>query len=486
MTLYKNRQTLTGKNHIYHMQHRKTWFIKLFSAGTLALLFITGCENDPSDFGSEVLPNTDFINARAHSEEIPAINILSERITTDQFIANAYGILGYLNDPLFGRTKSEIITEFNLASKTEGFHLDAFNYKSLSLELNLTYSHYGWIGDSLANHTLRVYELSERLDSLTRFYNNDVIEGRYFIDKVGETQFNTYANLNDSTWKARKETVLKIELNSVLREKLFNLSKQNLTHRDSLKNVFHGLYISVVDPDNPNETGSLIRLNMLASTSNLNLRYLKESYDLENDVLLDIDTLSYIFPINTETRYFSRYEHSYESQVPFNSVNTSHLFIQGMAGSIAEIDLNEIIGKWNDSLKIANTERFKYGISGVDLIFYVDDEIFEANPGFYVNTPQQLAIYQKNADGRLVPPTYNNAKSGIFSGYVSLYSKENKRFVFTMSEDFFAKVAKGEITNLQPFYLQLVTPQFNFNRLVLHNNHPEKHPQIKVRYILRD
>ncbi|MDG5800886.1 DUF4270 family protein [Marinilabiliaceae bacterium ANBcel2] len=477
------------------MQHKTERLKKHLGLFLLSALILTGCNNDPSELGLDILPSEDFLEAGTYSKEIKGENRLPERIISDDGSRNAYGVLGYFNDPLMGRSKAEIVTELNISERVEGFKFDEKNYFADSLVLNLGYTYKNWYGDSSAVHTLQIFELDDRLDQTTRYYNNEEMEGRYKPEPIGEFEFSAWDNQPDSIWEQDNYIHrVNIKLNDELRDRFFNFSKEELADRNALKDAFNGLYIAVKEPEDQENgsAGSLVRIHMQHPATNVSLHYHKETYDVEEDELLKKEKKEYRFPVNEECRFFNRFEHDHPEDITFNSNNSSHIYLQGMAGSYGKFDLNELFKQWADSLSADNNlDDKKYGISGADLIFYVDEESSLIDKeDLYMPMNTEVAIVQKDEEGSFINAGYRDDEGSYrlaFTNAVSEYNSNDKIFRFRINQQYFEEIVQKIDENpnyeIEPFYLITRAPQYNFRRVVLYNNHEEYSPEVIVKYV---
>lgn len=92
----------------------------------LAIIFITtpfffGCEDEPATIGLEILPSDDLFEAEMQIEFPEVMNVWTDGIQSDGPTKFSYGLLGYFNDPRFGTTKADFVTEASLISPREAF-----------------------------------------------------------------------------------------------------------------------------------------------------------------------------------------------------------------------------------------------------------------------------------------------------------------------------------------------------------------------------
>lgn len=473
--------------------------LKLTGAVVLTGLLAWSCENDPATIGLEALPSSDILDANSTENVLYGSNFVPDRIVSDNNSLNKfpYGIIGHFNDPLFGLTKADIVTEVTLSANLPDFRydpntgeIDAAKFFPDSAVLNLAYVFENWYGDADAKHTIQVYELSQRLDtasSANRYFSNYEILGNYYSDLLGEKTFSAADTLSDSTWKAQNYVnVISIPLDKQLSEKLFNLTEAELNNANLLKNQFNGLYITLADPENPDAPGSLIKLDLHNTLSNLTLHYRKEIRELANEedeegTLVEVKKLKYLFPINPGARFFNRFTHNHTGKVDLNTTAANQLMVQGMAGSQAQIDLGPLISQWADSLKSTDPS---YSISGVDLIFYADTFHNSANLFTPLNENLLISHLDANNNPIFASAVDDDGKTIPAFKYYSMatYNKDLNTYTFRMNQAYFEKAAKGEL-EVTPFYLTIPYTQFSFKRVVLFNNDSGHPPLFKVRYV---
>jgi hypothetical protein len=491
------------------MQKKASRFLSLLGIGFFSLFIISGCKNDPASLGLETLPSEDLISAGVHLETISGKNINPERVISDSWgTTGASSILGYFNDPFFGLTKASFITELNLSSFPEDFRIDwqtgkRDSVKILpdSLVLNLSYSSANWYGDKADTLNIQVYELKERLSRPTnlRYYSNHVPVLGATPHLLADSNFAIKGSSTDSAWNQTHVDVFKIALNKEFTEKIFNLSEEQLANRDAFRDAINGLYVTIGDPVNPLKTGSLVRINLLSNASNLTLHYRKEIREVRDSGIFALDTLinKYVFPINTESVFINKFTHEHKESIVFNETNADRLYLQGMAGSYAEIDLTKEIVQWGDSLANNESSAQKLGISGVDLKFYADTIPYSGSSTIHTPKNEQLVIMQKDSEGRFIVPHFKDAEDNdiyAFLQNVATYDKETNCYKFRINNKYFEKAATGEI-DLKPFYIMvslptdpkstrvIATPQYTFRRVILFNNTSEKKPELLVKYM---
>ena len=488
------------------MQNLNQRLKNALSLGVLIILLFTSCTNDPASIGIDILPTSDVLEAAADSQQVTAYNTFPDRILSDGFSPGAAGILGYFNDPRLGVTKADIVAEINVKTGFDslGLDLDGLNYFPDSVVLNLYYTNKSWFGKDDSKFRIQVYELTERLGSDVPYYNNESMTGRYNPILLGEKLVSPDGGKNDSVWNVDKSDTIRIKLSTDpsnpldIANRLFNvrnISTEDKSHRDKIKDIVNGLYITVDGQPVPAGEGALLKIDMLNSLTNVTLHYRKEVYDLTNDQVLRVTKQEYVFPISTEGRVFNRFEHTPPSGMVIDDPSTSKIYLQGMAGSFAKIDLSSLFEQWKNAKDEARDNDYNLGFSGVDLLFYADTDtttsVGTIEKSLYVPMSRQIMLVVKNEKGVFEQPTFkkDGREYAAFSnsGVATLNEKENS-FKFSMQKEYFEQILEMN-TNEEPyphFYLRLPNTPFNFNRVTLYNQDEDNkgiYPKVKVKYV---
>ncbi len=220
-----------------------------------------GC-SEPDEVGLNLINNkasfstTDTISLKAYTT-------LSDSVITS--FSNQH-ILGVMNDPVFGKVKSEIFTEFRLPGNDFSLGSDP-QLDSVVLYLGYTGKYYGQLQTI---QTLRVYELSESIP------DNDTLHSNLFVphydNHIGQKLLRPAPQdsvLVDSVVVAPH---FSIRLDDVFGQKIIDANGTD-AFRDipSFLDYFKGLYISV--DDEINGFGSIFNVNMYSFYTRLRLYY---------------------------------------------------------------------------------------------------------------------------------------------------------------------------------------------------------------------
>ena len=151
MTRFYPDNISSGRLISVSQSHFKYYFLALFSA--LALL-VSSCEEEPLTIGSEILPDRDFVNIQStDTVSVFSYTVYDESIRTEN---QTYSFLGSINDPYFGLTTADFITQLRLNEEwIKG------DYVIDSVKLNMVFLNAR--GSSNGTNHLRISEIAEML-----------------------------------------------------------------------------------------------------------------------------------------------------------------------------------------------------------------------------------------------------------------------------------------------------------------------------------
>jgi len=493
-----------------------------FLIGLISLLFVAGCQDEPADFGKDILPGKAFITPYSYDgHKLITYNVTKDSVRTDD---PSFGILGYLRDPEFGISNADLLTQYGPGAMIldSAFRKDSL-YAVDSLVLYLNYRFNWWYGDMFAKHEIKIYELTGDLyPSPYKYYSNLNVDGYYDPGNplVTDTMF-VNDDVPDSLWKRTEQNLWEhpdslwntptylwetgsnpyeshywaFKLSQDLTDRLFDLDSATLADTYKFKNLFKGLYISS-DPIDLSSKGSLVRIDMLGKGTGLKMYYHYFSLN-EDGEITDTIPKTHVFPINVEAARVNRFEHDFENKIDFNDPNTKHLYVQGMAGSYARLDFPESFYNWSDSLDYEQENGLisHCRFSVVDMIIYVDS--VASDPEKYP-PPGSLTVYipKKDKDGNyldendnivdqsrqvLYRPYYED-KHGQFQYAFSngTYDRENHLYYFNVKIEFLEYImeqnADTGVKLLNEMYLAPQNPDGNFQRVILYGTNSDTNP----------
>lgn len=326
----------------------------------LLITTFLSCKNDISDLGKDLLLPDDLVQVRKYTDtNIKAYTFSDGNQRTDESI---YNLLGTYNDPTFGKTTADFACQFRLTAYPDSLKLSKFNPQVDSLVLVLLYREI--YGDTLTPQHLKVYELNSDLDISKKYYQNTDLLSLVNTELVGEKIYTPKFKLDSlstdygSTKADPKDTTIQ-ELRIKLSQKLLNklLAADSLTWSDNDKflKYFKGLYVQTGDV---NQGGTLMKINSLASGSNMAIHFHTTK----------TDSLVYIYNLNENCARVSRFVHDYSktkfaANLDKTDVQDSLIYLETTGGLRTKI-LIPNLDNWADSTDLA--------INKAELIFKID------------------------------------------------------------------------------------------------------------------
>ena len=471
----------------------------------LVMLFSWSCDDNPAQIGEEIFGGN-LIDTKIYvssGDAIKAKNMASDAV---DFNGIDYLMLGEYNDPIFGSVKADFVSELSLGSRiddTAKIHYNN-NFEYVSTELRMRYKANSWIGDTLAKHKIKVYELSERLDAEYNYKSDFDPAGKFYAEPIGTHIFEVKDGARDTLWQVATYTHnIAIKISDEVGLRLFDADSATITNTKNFNNLFKGIYVTTekLPDDRP---GSILRIPY-TSESNLSqelaviYRKMKTLKDKSNQDSIAWDTIPKLFPINKEASKAIRYKHNYEnSDINFSSDNADKIYVQGMGGTQGMINITDaFMAEWKAIIDTAIKTPIN-SIASVAMSFYVDtlQDKFDLN-----NLPETLSLYIMDSKGKYVTPTFDIPKGqsnvSVFTAQkVQRTEQGGIKYTFAVQNGFFEEFIYPSISgnsqkNYRELYLGVPFPQFNFNRVVLHGmgiengneNKSIKPSNVTVKYI---
>ena len=473
-----------------HFANRHNAMIKAGQALSIiaSITLISSCNDDGSTIGANILPKEEIVGVYNYSDyKISTENIIPGKVQSDDV---EYALLGEMNDPDFGFTKSDFYGQLTLGSTIKGSSFNPYSgYMVDSATISFTYQRSGIVGDTLAKHKVSIYELTQPLNPLNDYYSDMDLTGYFDADKPiaqGELNAKNFVKgtkeKNDSIWNvANKEFLWSFRLNNETTQKLFNLDKNALSDRKAFQQAFKGIYVTTQLVNSSGE-GSIIRFNMLSQKSYMTLYYSYERRDKYNTI---VDTIrsNYSFYFNHESVRANRFTNN-TGNIVVNDPSVQNLYIQSMAGTNAKFKFPEEIYSWVDSI---NDNTHKVGISTVDLVFHIDTTLSRINK---YTLPSELQIKQKNTQtGKLETPTFLNTSGGYDAAFIGgSINYTTLTYHFRFARGFFESVLHNDNKIFErEFYLTPISYKENYNRVVLRSSEglqtDEKRLKLDIKYV---
>ncbi len=484
----------------------------------LVVLFFSSCKDEPATIGEEIFGGK-LIGTKLY---IPLGDTITARNVTPNSVdfKNKFNflMLGQYNDPQFGSLKADFASELTISkSKSYGMNsllndtvmvvknrqddkgndikdakgiiikdttyvlkYDKLEY--LSGYYNLSYSLESLFGDTLAKQKVSVYRLASRLDKNTN-YTSNFAPAHDASNLIGELEYYLKNNQVDTMWdESNYVHTLKVELEEVGLE-IYNAKSDDINNIENFKEFFKGVFVTTEKTDA--SKGSLLRLNYRGVNQGINISYrgrryetVKDDKDQTEKVITVYDTLSWSFPMNIECPKAVRYKSDYSNSAIDTSItNPEKIYLQGMGGSFAKIDISQkFIDKANElipnPINRTSTDPIT-SAAGVELSFYLDTDTTIVK-NFQDFLPKTLELYVKNDKGDYVIPRFETNGSNIDAvggGKLESTADGAVRYSFILHNIFFEKLIYSQLPSdviYNELYLKIPTPNFNFQRVILH------------------
>jgi hypothetical protein len=403
-------------------------------------LITFGCENEPDDFGLSIQPGSDKpLVYNIDSLQVSGFTLKQDSILTDE---PAYSLIGSYQDPVFGTTTAEFVSQFTLSLFPFAFEEnDMIDSAVLSMRVA------GVFGDPNSTYKLMIRELKTEIADDTAYYSN--------TDAYALTEGSEPIALGSFT---ASDTIITINLFNGLPTRLIadtNAFKDPNSFKEALKGLY--LFSELVSGD-----GALMALNMLDFYSRLTIYYYNSS----------TDSMFYDLIVASTTARFNVFNHDFETANPLYKINQfgtqtqdSVVYVQSLGGTEAKIvfpDLDEWIGTGTKAINKAE----------LILPIELDDPAFE---GF--DPPDKLTLFMKNENDEYLTFIDRTLGGTYFGGDFDLEKYQYKFNISRVLNDYLL----GEIDEFV-FYVAVDNMRYNFGRIVLSSGLNSRKIQLKITY----
>jgi hypothetical protein len=343
--------------------HLRRTGITLLS-GILIFLSFHSCTNS-DEIGLNLTPPGDRFRFVVDSTAvITASTLRQDSLTTEK---RSSSLLGCMNDPVFGQSTANLLTQLRLSSNEVDFGANA---TLDSMVLLMKYQ--GYYGDTLALQRLKVYELTSNLYFDSTYYSN--LNMQDFYDPQSPVGDYSYYPKPD------QDSVM-IRLSDDLGNKLLRTDTANLSNNTTWLAFFKGLYLESQPVD---QGGAIVYYDLKGGKSRMIMYY-------HNDVE---DSLNYEVVINSNCSYLNLFNHNYAASPIAGLINDSldtheEIYLQSMAGLRSHLNVQipeAIMSKINDGITINKAEL---------IITIPDDPTVGAFP-----RPVSLRVFNAGAGGK--------------------------------------------------------------------------------------
>ena len=424
--------------------------IKNFFLFFLLVSFFTSCKEEDDLVGTNIQPNSDNLNLQfVDTVTLNAFSVEDDSIITDEMSLN---LLGFVSDPIFGRTQASIYSQFRLSQNSLNFGTNA---ELDSIVLTLSYE--GFFGDTLKPFIIKVYELNEKLDLSKTYYSSTSLT----YNSTNLTQASTfYCYPRPKTLKndtSQSTAVLRIPL-----QKSFGTSKfidksgaAELSTDANFMAYFKGLLIQA---EAVSSDGSIIYIDMLDAASCLTLYYHNSQKT----------NLKHSFVVNDSAERFTSINHfdyndansSLKKQIidnDYSEVNEK-LFVQGSAGVKTLINFPYLKSMFEGKKVIITKAELVLTRSGSDYTYFYQ--------------PPSLDLYYKKDESSSTSyylPDYSLGTS-YFGG---TYSSVNNEYRFRITQ-YIQRLISGVVDDY-PLSLVVKGASIRANRMMFYGTNPSNY-----------
>lgn len=288
------------------------------------LILLHSCNEDPNIIGGNIIDEDPF-----NPNKIDTVTIISYSLPYDSVMTSAlskeYGFMvGSIYDAIFGKTTSSCALSF---STVKGALKDSVNPITVdSVILRIPYNNI--FGKLETEHTFRVYELDDLLDTINYYSNR---EPNYFSSEIGSK---TFTPVLDTTKGSTQ--FLEIPLDNSLGNKILNFPNSVLNSNQEFVKEFNGIYICP-DPINTPNSGSMMKLSLKSTETKIRIYYHTAVVDSSYyDLTVTSDTKNYLY---YDHNNYEEASQSFKNQVLEcdTTLGSEKLFLQTMGGVMVKI-----------------------------------------------------------------------------------------------------------------------------------------------------
>lgn len=415
----------------------------LFAAFISLSLVLIACNKKPDQVGLGIQPtNAELSVIFDNSSGLLAHSILEDSVRTDANVIQT-GLIGSMADPVFGKTKAELYSQFRLSENGQDFGTNAI-FDSLVLSLHYT----DYYGDTASSQTIRIFEIDQDMNPDTAYYSNEVLS--YDGDEVGSLTFVPGERDSVKVGDVMLPAQLRIHLDEEFGLKILNADATVYDDNTSWLEFMKGLHIAVEDVP---AQGGIAMFDMFSANTALTIYY--KSSDEQ-------DTLSFTFLSNSACARFGNYDHNeYQDASPIfrsqvlegdTSLGAELFYLQGMGGVKAQLRLPDIMEFFADGPVAINEAK---------LILNVFNQNEELTPA------PKLALILLDEDGNTLLLPDAQEPSLYYGGELN---DDGIQYFFRISRHV-QKILTGESPNY-PMILSVSGASFRPHRTIFHGSDP--------------
>ncbi|NTE04721.1 DUF4270 domain-containing protein [Agrobacterium tumefaciens] len=388
----------------------------------ISLFLFASCKN-PGAVGLDVDPNAAIEGTLVNNQRINSQTIKENDIVTSALTQHP---LGYMVDPIFGKTESSLAMSVAPPSSfTQDFGTNS-TLDSAVLVLNLGTQFYG--DTTTSKYSVDVYQLTNRI---TNFKSSDVqahnstLLGNYnskIFPKTPIKIFDIIAGKTDTLKTVKAQ--IRIPLNKAfIQSTILAQPAATFTTNAKFLDYFKGLYAEVNKTSSTIAGGGIAFVDFAASNSYVQLVYKKPNTSN------GIDTVSVNFPISFPTAAVTaNIKHDYtgtdvQTQLSNTATQYNVTYLQAMVGVKTKISFPDLANFQNTYGKVV--------VNKAELVVDVSNGSF-VNP--FVPA-ERIALYRWDiAEQPTFLPDYSSlASSGATGLFGGAYQSLNNRYIFNVT-----------------------------------------------------
>ena len=436
MTSYYNNLSGSGKS-VFINSTLRSLSRKFFLPLIVVTVMFSGCEEDPTEIGSGILPQVDFVNLV--SSDTFSVSSYTRYIDTLRSTNPFYSYLGSLYDPYFGLSTADFVSQLWLYSSwpSTGASVD-----SLLMSLHVVDVVGEYIGDQVVN----IYEVDEFMHLDSVYYTNRSVPVKQFL-----ASFTIPPGLES-------DTIIQVHLPISMADEFLRDTSMLFLATDTIdfRNYFNGLYFEYPQSDNYH----LLKLDMLGGDSFITL-FFTDSTTFAN---------SYTFLFNSKAVLYNRYNHDLEAAEPDKKikyinqpVEDTLSYAQGLNGVFTQITIPGL-EDLKDQMPVGINKARLFLPAYVNTTDYTEDLIPESVVARYVDSEGARRYIP---DFLLSPDFFDGSYNAI-----------NDQYVLNIT-NFVQQYLEGEIP--EPF-IEIVLSSFDESNLIMMANSATTAPHIEITY----
>lgn len=448
----------------------------------MMLLFLTTSCNDSNLIGAEVVDPD-----RADVEFTDTLTLLGTSVFGDSVRTyNSLSLLGSylcgtLDDPILGRSESDIYTQLRLGGTPDSSVFQGLSGGTTKLDsviFVLTYDTASFFGKINTEQDISVHILDEDMDNNADYYSDQSFSAneQLAIGTVNPSKFDTTFSIisGGDTIRPPQMRITVDRNHPLFTDILFNENSMEYYQNDtSLLNVFRGLKIESSATGGDNDL--MMAFSLSSGVSGLYLYY----------HIPGGDSTFYRFRVNNNAAQMVNFNQDYTGSfandfISSNPPQDSLLFVQGMSGLNTKLSIPYARNLQN---VIVNQAQLEFTLATI---------LPQDDPAFHEDPLSQLLISKLDEDGNLeviadLASAFNLGNvTGIFGGNITTEEDETvilRKYTMNISEHL-QDIINGVETNNEIFISALAKAQIAQRSILFGPTHTQYPVKLNLTYTI--